>query len=104
MQVGTIDQELAQLFENYYRQAFGEMLKVKPQFHRVIPVNETVQNNMEIHPFESAAEIWWTPPIPGEYLDCICRKQKALIGEPCGHPVDVCMIMEERPNAFDHSP
>jgi Na+-translocating ferredoxin:NAD+ oxidoreductase subunit B len=103
MQVGTIDQELAQLFENYYRQAFGEMLKVKPQFHRVIPVNETVHNNMEIHPFESASDLVNTAHSWG-VMDCICRKQKALIGEPCGHPVDVCMIMEERPNAFDHSP
>jgi Na+-translocating ferredoxin:NAD+ oxidoreductase subunit B len=103
MQVGTIDQELAQLFENYYQQAFGEMLKVKPQFHRVIPVNEAVQNNMEIHPFESAAGLVNNAHSWG-VMDCICRKQKALIGEPCGHPVDVCMIMEDRPNAFDHSP
>ena len=103
MQVGTMDQELAQLFEDYYLQAFGEMLKVKPQFHRVIPVNETVQNNMEIRPFESAAEIVGAAQSWG-VLDCICRKQKALIGEPCGHPIDVCMVMDERPNAFDRSP
>jgi ferredoxin len=103
MQVGTLDQELAQLFEDYYLQAFGEMLKVKPQFHRVIPVNETVQNNMEIRPFESAAEILGAAQSWG-VMDCICRKQKALIGEPCGHPIDVCMVMDERPNAFDRSP
>lgn len=103
MQVGTMDQELAHLFEDYYLQAFGEMLKVKPQFHRVIPVNETVQNTMEIHPYESAAEIVGAAQSWG-VLDCICRKQKALIGEPCEHPIDVCMIMDERPNAFDHSP
>lgn len=103
MQVGTIDQELAQLFEDYYQQAFGEMLKIKPQFHRVIPVDETVQNSMEIHPFESAAEIVGSAQSWG-ILDCICRKQKALIGEACGHPIDVCMAMDDRPNAFDHSP
>jgi ferredoxin len=103
MQVSTLDQELAQLFEEYYQQAFGEMLKIKPQFHRVIPVDETVQNSMEIHPFESAAEIVGAAQSWG-ILDCICRKQKALIGEACGHPIDVCMTMDDRPNAFDHSP
>jgi ferredoxin len=103
MQAGTIDQELAWLFEDYYRQAFGEILKIEPQFHRVIPVEESVQNNMEIRPFESAAEIVGAAQSWG-VLDCICRKQKALIGDPCGHPLDVCMVMDERPNAFDHSP
>jgi Na+-translocating ferredoxin:NAD+ oxidoreductase subunit B len=103
MQVGTIDQELAQLFEDYYRQAFGELLKAKPQFHRVIPVEEAVQNSLEIRPYESAAEIVGAAQSWG-VLDCICRKQKALLGEPCGHPIDVCMAMDERPNAFDHSP
>ena len=37
-------------------------------------------------------------------LDCICRKQKALIGQACEHPIDVCMALDPRPNAFDGSP
>jgi electron transport complex protein RnfB len=102
MQVSTIDNELAQLFENYYRQAFGEMLKIKPQFHRVIPVGETVRNSLEIRPFESAADLVDTAQSWG-VLDCICRKQKALIGEPCKHPIDVCMVLDHSPGAFDHS-
>jgi ferredoxin len=37
-------------------------------------------------------------------LDCICRKQKALVGEPCEHPLDVCMAMSQVPDAFAASP
>jgi electron transport complex protein RnfB len=37
-------------------------------------------------------------------LDCICRVQKALIGDPCGHPLDVCMAFSETAGAFDHNP
>jgi heterodisulfide reductase subunit A-like polyferredoxin len=37
-------------------------------------------------------------------LDCICRKQKALIGQACEHPIDVCMAMNPRPNAFENNP
>lgn len=103
MQVSAIDSELAQLFEDYYQRAFGEILKIKPQFHRVIPIGETVRNSLEIRPFESAADL-----IDGAQswgvLDCICRKQKALIGEPCEHPIDVCMALDQRPGAFEHSP
>jgi ferredoxin len=36
-------------------------------------------------------------------LDCICRKQKALIGQACEHPIDICMVMDQRPNAFASS-
>ncbi len=103
MQVGTMDAELARLFEDYYQAAFGRMLGVKPQFHRVIPIYETVRNSMEIRPFESAAEIINAMQSWG-VLDCICRKQKALIGQACEHPIDVCMAFDQRPNAFDKSP
>jgi Na+-translocating ferredoxin:NAD+ oxidoreductase subunit B len=103
MQVGTMDAELARLFEDYFQSAFGKMLTVKPQFHRVIPVYETVRNSMEVRPFESASEIVNAMQSWG-VLDCICRKQKALIGQACGHPLDVCMIMDSRPNAFEKSP
>jgi Na+-translocating ferredoxin:NAD+ oxidoreductase subunit B len=102
MQVSTIDNELAQLFENYYQGAFGEALKIKPQFHRVIPVGETVRNSLEIRPFESAADLVHSSQSWG-VLDCICRKQKVLIGEPCEHPIDVCMVLDQRPGVFDHS-
>jgi len=37
-------------------------------------------------------------------LDCICRKQKALIGEGCSHPLDVCLALHRRPGAFDQAP
>jgi ferredoxin len=102
-QVGTMDAELARLFEDYFQSGFGQMLAVKPQVHRVIPVNETVRNPMEIRPFESAAEIVNAMQSWG-VQDCICRKQKALIGEGCDHPIDVCMVFHPRPNAFDGHP
>ncbi len=101
MQVSSMDTELARLFEDYFQQ-FSEVLRVKPQVHRIIPVGETVRNSMEVRPFESASEIVNAAQSWG-VLDCICRKQKALLGQACGHPVDVCMIMDQRPNAFEKS-
>ena len=102
MQVATMDAELAQLFEDYFQQ-FSQMLRVKPQVHRVIPVNETVRNSMEVRPFESASEIVNAMQSWG-VQDCICRKQKALIGQACEHPIDICMVMNPRQNAFDNNP
>ena len=102
MQVGRLDEELAKIFEDYYLQAFGKILQVQPAVHRIIPVMESVRIDMEIHPYESAASIIDSAAAWG-VLDCICRKQKALIGDPCEHPVDVCMALSARPGAFDNT-
>jgi Fe-S-cluster-containing hydrogenase component 2 len=102
MQIERMDSEMARLFEDYYRQAYGKMLALPPSVHRVIPVNETVQAGIEIKPFESVAEIINAARAWG-VLDCICRKQKALIGQPCHHPLGMCMVLSETSGVFDQS-
>ena len=100
MQAGRIDAELAQLFEDYYQRSYRRSLAQQPPVHRVIPVAQTVRNDMAVHPYESATEI-----IAGSkawaVTDCICRKQQALLGQPCEHPVDVCMVFSQTAGAFD---
>jgi ferredoxin len=102
MQVDRLDAEFAALFEAYYHGAFWQMLDQRPAVHRVIPVAESVRVDMSIQPYESVADILAAAQAWG-VQDCICRKQKALIGEPCEHPVDVCMVMSHKPGAFDQS-
>jgi Na+-translocating ferredoxin:NAD+ oxidoreductase subunit B len=97
-----LDPELAALFEAYYLQAFGKVMEVQPALHRVIPVGESIRAGLEVQPYESAAEIIARMQSWG-VLDCICRKQKALVGEPCDHPVDVCLAMSTTPGAFDQA-
>jgi Pyruvate/2-oxoacid:ferredoxin oxidoreductase delta subunit len=102
-QAGNIDKELALLFEAYYKQAFATVMTTQPQYHRVIPVDESIKVDMEVRPFESAANLVDNAQAWG-VLDCICRKQKALIGEGCDHPLDVCMTLANVPGAFEGSP
>lgn len=102
MQAGRMDAELAGLFEEYYHRAFGRVLGIHPQVHRVIPIEQSVQVDMEVRPFESAAEIVASARAWG-VLDCICRTQKALVGDPCDHPMDVCMSLSQTPGMFDRS-
>jgi heterodisulfide reductase subunit A-like polyferredoxin len=68
----------------------------------VIPVNESIPVDLEVAPYESVTDIVDQSKSWG-VLDCICRVQKSLIGDPCEHPVDVCMAMSTVPGAFDHS-
>ncbi len=100
--VPYMDEEAARLFDEYYRAAFAQMVAVEPQIHRVIPVHESVPFHVEVHPYESvvgivdSAQAWGVVP-------CVCRVQKALAGEPCDHPVEVCMPISQTPGAFDGS-
>jgi Pyruvate/2-oxoacid:ferredoxin oxidoreductase delta subunit len=102
LQTGNMDAALAKLFEDYYQQAFVQMTEVEPKFHRVIPVGETIRNDMSIEPFENAATIIENAKAWG-VTECICRQQKALIGDPCDHPLDVCMTFSQRHGAYDNS-
>ena len=101
MQAGKIDEELATLFEDYYKQAFVDVLRVKPQVHRVIPVNESIKVDLEIRPHENASDLVNNAQAWG-VLDCICRKQKELIGDACEHPLDVCMALSNAPDVFNN--
>ncbi|MEA3327884.1 MAG: 4Fe-4S binding protein [Chloroflexota bacterium] len=99
-QVSRMDETFANLFEEYYREANHDLLSVTPQFHRIIPVNETVNDKVEILPEDNVIELLSAKSAWG-VMDCICRKQKALIGEGCDHPVRVCLVLSETPNAFE---
>ncbi len=102
-QVGNLDRETSELFERYYKQALGSALSMQPAIHRVVPIGASVKVDMEIRPYESVADLVAGAKAWG-VLDCICRKQKSLLGQACGHPIDVCMGLSALPNYFDHSP
>jgi electron transport complex protein RnfB len=97
-----MDVELAGLFEDYYKRAFVNTLAVQPAVHRVIPVGENIKMNMQVAPFESVvgiienAKSW-------AVLDCICRKETALVGKGCQHTIRNCMAMSPSPDAFHTS-
>jgi ferredoxin len=102
-QAGRIDQELAMLFEEYFQDNFKHLLELDPPVHRVIPIHASVNQDTEVHPYESAMEIINSVKSWG-VTDCICRTQKALIGDPCEHPLDVCMAFSEHENVFHNHP
>jgi Na+-translocating ferredoxin:NAD+ oxidoreductase subunit B len=99
MQAGRIDKEFAQLFEDYYQKTHAAMVEVTPQFHRVIPVGEAIPMDMSVQPYMSAAELVKSMASWG-VSECICRNQQALLGKGCDHPLEVCMVMSEKENAF----
>ncbi len=101
-QFDKMDAEMARLFEDYYQQTFTQALTIQPQLTRIVPIGEEIRKDMEVRPYERAMDVVDNAKAWG-VLDCICRKQKTLIGDPCHHPLDVCLSFSQFPNAFDGS-
>jgi Na+-translocating ferredoxin:NAD+ oxidoreductase subunit B len=97
-----MDEEFAALFEQYYRETRAGMLSPGPSIHRVIPVDVAIPFEVEIFPYESASALLDRAKSWG-VRDCICRVQKAMIGEACEHPVENCLIFAPIEKAFEGS-
>jgi len=102
MQLSRLDAELAQVFEDYMRQAFPGVLAPQPALHRVIAVEEAVPLGVEVLPYERASQYVEAAAAWG-VVDCICRKQQRLLGHGCDAPLDVCLVLSPVPHAFDRS-
>jgi electron transport complex protein RnfB len=103
-QLPRLDEELARLFEEYYRETAGggALIKSAPPGHRIIPVEQSIAFEPEIFPYERASELLEGAKAWG-VRDCICRVQQRLVGKGCDHPVEVCLLFAPIEGAFDHS-
>ncbi|MCX6141779.1 MAG: 4Fe-4S binding protein [Ignavibacteriales bacterium] len=101
-QLPRMDAEMAELFEQYYHETEGGILRDTPSLHRIIPVGRAIPLQIDIHPFERATEIL-EGALSWGVRDCICRKQQQLLGKDCGHPLESCLVFAPVRNAFDRS-
>jgi len=101
-QNAKIDQEFAELFEEYYHESFHRTMLSEPSVHRIIPLERAIPVDIDVMPYEKAstyldqARSWGV-------LDCICRVQKKLIGQGCDHSVRNCLVFSPKPHAFARS-
>ena len=101
-QVNRMDEELAQRLEQYFqhKDAFQKAVTSDPVIFQVIPVNKSVSGELEIHNFQKAEQLIESAKAWG-VRECVCRKQKSLIGEGCDYPLSVCLAFAPRENYFD---
>ncbi|HIQ01712.1 MAG TPA: 4Fe-4S dicluster domain-containing protein [Anaerolineales bacterium] len=100
-QLPRMDQELAALADQYFRETAGRtILDASPPIHRVVPVGEAVPFDLEVFPHEHAVSIIESARSWG-VRDCICRVQKQLVGEGCDYPVEACLVMAPVEGVFE---
>lgn len=89
-QLGTIDRELAELFEQYFNESFDEAVAKGAAFLRPIPVKRSVDTALLVATYDDSRELVKKQQLIA-VADCICRVQQGLLGRGCGKPLHVCL-------------
>jgi NAD-dependent dihydropyrimidine dehydrogenase PreA subunit len=91
-QVKRLNKDLAILLEQYYEEGlFKAVAKSTNMFLRPIPVNESIETKSTVAPFEDAVAIINQAPVIA-VADCICRKEKKIVGKGCDKPMETCLM------------
>lgn len=99
-QVKRLDKELATLCEKYYPFFGKQFYKHTPHLMQVIPIEKEVENNQATLPYEQVSTIIES----GQSFavnECICKKEKKLLENPCDKPLEVCMAIAPVPGVFE---
>ncbi len=101
-QGASMDREFAALAEEYMDSAMAKEFFTKgPPMMKSIPIGIEVKDDTTIEPYESVAAL-----IEGAkswaVRDCICKKEKALLGKKCERPMEVCMSFAPVESFFDN--
>jgi NAD-dependent dihydropyrimidine dehydrogenase PreA subunit len=102
-QLNSMDQEFAQLIEEYFdKSKYKDLFGTEPAIFKVIPINRVIKPELEIYPYEIAEEIINQSKSWG-IRNCVCKRQQELLQKPCEYPTKVCLIFSHKENAFDES-
>jgi Na+-translocating ferredoxin:NAD+ oxidoreductase subunit B len=89
-QLNTMDRELAEWCEQYFKEAFlGSIASVTPLM-RAIPIDRSLEVSHPIATYEDSREIVKNKKLIS-LARCICRVQQGLIDKGCGKPEEVCL-------------
>lgn len=91
-QLNRLDRELAEMFERFYEEAVEETLAgIRTPLFRIIPVGENISPEMRIMPYNQVKEIIGSQNTIA-VAECICRRERRIIGEECHHLDEVCLV------------
>jgi electron transport complex protein RnfB len=102
-QLSRLDRELAELNEEYGPVFARQFYMNKPQLMQVLPIEEEISVQQEALTYERVSAIIEH----GQSFrtsDCICKKERGLLGKPCDRPVQVCLAIAPVPGIFDETP
>lgn len=101
-QLPRLDREMAQMCEEYMTKAYGpQFFENQPQFMQVIPIEKEIPAKHEALTYQKVSTIVENGQ---SFLlnECICKKEKGLLENPCEKPLEVCLAIAPIPGHFDN--
>ena len=90
--IKRLDKDMVELFERYYDEGFKQaIIDSAASFLRIIPVNESIDVSQHVASYEDACEILAKVDTI-VVADCICRKERGIMGLACDRPVETCFM------------
>jgi Na+-translocating ferredoxin:NAD+ oxidoreductase RNF subunit RnfB len=102
-QIGRLDAEEASMIEEYAETLAKEVMGVPPSLHLVIPAEKSIPFEVQVFPYEQASQLLERSKSFG-VRKCICRLQRSLVGKPCSHNVENCLVFAPIEGAFKGNP
>lgn len=102
-QLKHLTREFAEMVERYMPVFGKQFFENKPQLMHIVPVEQDLKNAQEAMPYERVSAIIEK----GQSFavnECICKKERALLGHPCDRPLEVCLAIAPVPNIFENHP
>jgi len=102
-QLERLTPELAALFEEYAPALLRSVGGAAPALARVVPVNARIEARARVLPYEDLDRML-AKAASFRVGQCICRKEKALLGSPCSHTQETCLSFSREEEAWDGVP
>jgi Pyruvate/2-oxoacid:ferredoxin oxidoreductase delta subunit len=102
-QLPHMDEELAEMFEEYAPTLVNTVGGEKPALARVVPVNAHIEARAEVLRHESVRTMM-EGARSFRLIECICRKEQAALGKPCSHTLETCLAFSSEPDAYERFP
>ncbi len=100
-QLERLDKELVDLFEEYFPFLSKSLGGYKPAIARTIPINTNLKQDYQVQPYENLSGML-DQANSFRVMDCICRKERSISGNPCDHSLEVCLGFSKEEGAYDY--
>ena len=91
LQLNNLTQENIKLYEKYFEEGMVPAQRNRKLGGlRVIPVEQEIEGNTEIQPYEKVSQIIESHT-RFAVADCICRKEAGMLGKGCDKLLEACM-------------
>ena len=101
LQLNRLDKEFVELFEEYFPILQQTLGGFSPAVARTIPIGEVIKAESGVQPYDDVYKI-----LEGarsfKVQKCICREEKAILGEACGHTLDNCLSFSKEEDAWEY--